>query len=144
MNFNEDPPDPFSDPAEITSWLASARAELRQKSIEKGLLYSYDFTKDQPIQNAYSRLIWDITPIISPKPVHFRSSSTSQARYSSLSTNVAMDFEFPEDLPVCFPGVIQISDPLPRGSQNFCLRQRKGSGQLNDYSSSVFSRSKSY
>ena len=90
MNFNEDLTDPEKIDEEIKDWVSSAKKELKIQSFQKGLIYNYDFFEDRPIKNAYSRLLWDLTPIISPKSIPARSSSASQAK-SSMSTAVAMD-----------------------------------------------------
>lgn len=133
---------------EVEDWVNSARQQIRTHSIEKSLLYSYDFSQDRPIRNAYSRLVWEISPIISPKSILIRSSSASQARGSSLSTAVATDFELLDfNLPHFNPDAIDLSDhipSIPRVSAPFCLRKRLGSGQFNNFIFKPFSRSKSF
>ena len=147
MNFNEDLTDPEKIDEEIKDWVSSAKKEIKIQSFQKGLIYNYDFFEDRPIKNAYSRLLWDLTPIISPKSIPRRSSSVSQAK-SSMSTAVAMDYELMEyGIPDLSSTYIEIApneiSPV-RTSHQFCLRQRLGSLPSDQYLFKPYSRSKSY
>lgn len=146
MKDSEKPTENYN--KEVEDWVNSARQQIRTQSFEKSLLYNYDFSQDRPIRNAYSRLIWEISPIISPKSILIRSSSASQARGSSLSTAVATDFELLDfNLPIINTDLIDLSEHMPqidRVSAPFCLRRRLGSGQFNNFIFKSFSRSKSF
>jgi hypothetical protein len=146
MTDNEDPTETYI--KEVEDWVNSARRQIRMHSLEKGLIYSYDFSHDRPINNTYSRLIWEIPSMISPKSLHKRSSSASQNRNSSLSTAVALDFDIPDlTFPSAIPDLIEINDqpdPDQRTSAPFCLRKRLGSEQFNNFIFKSFSRSKSF
>ena len=146
MSDNENPTENYL--KEVEDWVNSARHQIRIHSIEKGLIYNYDFSHDKPIRNAYSRLIWEIPSILSPKSMHVRSSSASLNRYSSLSTAVALDFDIPDfNLPQFIPDLIEFNDqavPEHRTSAGYCLRKRLGSGQFNNFIFKSNSRSKSF
>ena len=51
MNFNEDPTDSEKIEEEVKKWVSSAKKEIKIQSLKKGLIYNYDFSKDQPMQN---------------------------------------------------------------------------------------------
>ena len=57
MNFNEDPTDSEKIEEEVKKWVSSAKKEIKIQSLKKGLIYNYDFSKDQPMQNSFSRLL---------------------------------------------------------------------------------------
>ena len=146
MNFNEDSTDPDHIEEEVKKWVTTAKKELKIQSLQKGLLYNYDFSADKPIKNAYSRLLWDTNSLISPKSIPRRSSSASQAK-SSMSTAVALDYELMEYLlPSIQANSIEIepnyTEPI-RTSYQFCLRERLGSLPLEHFSLHSYSRSRS-
>ena len=147
MKFNDAPTDPHDIEEEIEKWVSSAKKEIRTQSFKKGLLYNYDFIEDRPIKNAYSRLLWDITPIISLQSLPIRCSSASQV-LSSRSTAVTMDYELMEyGLPDIRLNSIEIGPIIEqpaRSSHQFCLVGRKGSIQHDHYLFKPNSRSKSY
>ena len=147
MKFNDAPTDPHDIQEEVEKWVSSAKNEIRNQSFRKGLVYNYDFIEDRPIKNAYTRLLWDLTPIISPKSIPIRCSSASQAM-SSLSTAIAMDYELMDyDLPDIRTNSIEIAPIIQQAARNshqFCLRGKRGSIPPDYYIFKANSRSKSY
>jgi hypothetical protein len=147
MSFHQRPTDPDIVNEEIKKWVMSAKQERKKFNIDKSLLYNYDFIEDKPIRNSYSRLLWDVNPIISFKSDSMRSSSASQNR-SSYSTAVTLDYELMyADLADINPDSLQISPSLidqPRLSHNLCLRERLGSFQLDNQPFKSIPRSKSF
>ena len=147
MNFNEDPTDSEKIEEEVKKWVSSAKKEIKIQSLKKGLIYNYDFSKDQPMQNSFSRLLWDPNPLSSTLTMPKRSSSVSQPR-SSRSTAVTLDYELMDyNLPSLNSQSIEIIPSLSepqRLSSQFCLFQRRGSLPILPLIKKSISRSNSF